>query len=555
MRDCKYRVKMSTAKNKDRTVYKGLPLSDGVVCAKVCLFNDNRHDDIPDYQIAPEALQREKNRLLKTVALVERQLEELHEKVGKQLGMAEAEIFTVQRMILQDEKLLAEMMQYFDDEMCNTEQVVGYVLDKYETRLLEIDNDHIRGRASDIGELRRRLLDLLLDTKPSFQCDGLSHCQKGKHRIVVAGELTPSLTIDLNPSDIFGFVTEHGGRNAHAAILARSLGIPAVSGIKDIVHLVTCGAELLVDGSIGEVIVWPNAEDKKRVDNTKNNRAWQVNFMTPVPGFCVMGNISTVRDVDEVLRVHAEGVGLYRTEFEFMTANRVLSEDEQYERYEAVVRALDGKPVTFRLLDIGGDKPCPFLNLPKEDNPVLGWRGSRLLLGRPELLRDQARALARVSQIAPVNVLYPMIVDLKQYRALRQAFDEAVGSLETGSLEHGIMFEVPSACLQAEELLAEVDFASVGTNDLVQYLFAVDRNNEHVAYDCSPDRPVFWSLLTRLVSAAEKAGKPISVCGEMGSAPAYVRRLFDIGFNTVSVSPGLVPEVRRTISHRDNKEE
>jgi len=262
-----------------------------------------------------------------------------------------------------------------------------------------------------------------------------------------------------------------------------------------------------------------------------------------------MANISRAHDAPAARTLEAEGVGLYRTEFELLAAGRVLSEDEQFERYVAVVEAMGGSPVFFRLLDLGGDKVAPFLGLPTEENPQLGLRGSRLLLARPELLRDQARALARASAYGPVHVMYPMVADVAQFQALRSAFVEAADGIETDSLQHGVMFEVPSACLQARELLEAGDFGSVGTNDLFQYLFAVDRDNDAVADDYDPDHPVLWAMLEGLARAATAAGRPLSVCGEIAGNGRYMPKLVAAGIDTVSVSTRLIPDVRRAAQH------
>jgi phosphotransferase system enzyme I (PtsI) len=257
-----------------------------------------------------------------------------------------------------------------------------------------------------------------------------------------------------------------------------------------------------------------------------------------------MANIRMADDAAEAVKMKAEGIGLYRTEIELIAAGRLLGEDEYAERYLRVMRAMDGRQVVYRLLDIGSDKPLPFLPLPKEENPSLGWRGGRVLLDRKDLLRPQARALARLSLLAEARVLYPMVVDLEQFRALRAAFMDSIADMPRGRILHGVMFEVPSACLQAEEILREADFASVGTNDLIQYLFAVDRDNALVSGEFHPDRPVFWALLRQIAAAARESGKELSVCGELGGDPKYTARLMAAGIRTVSVIPRRIPAVR-----------
>lgn len=524
--------------------FKGLPLSQGVAVARVCLFNEKRHSNLPVYRVEGEGPEREHARLKRALEIAAGRLEAIRADVLQRIGPAEAEIFTAQKLILADPQLLKDMARVIDQGSYNAEAAVMQVLDAYEARLLEVDNEYIKERASDFGEVKRRLLDVLANMNPSLQCAGEAYCQRGKDRIVVAEELTPTLAVDLDAANTLGFVTERGGANAHAAILARALGIPAVSGIKDIHNGLSCGTEVLINGTTGEVVIWPTEETVRRARAAHDGEVSVPRVVEPVPGLKVLANISTAGDLDEVLAMQAEGIGLYRTEFEFMAAGRRLSEDDQYERYAEVVRAMAGRPVSFRLLDIGGDKQASFLAIPEEDNPALGLRGSRLLLGHPDLLREQARALVRASAHGPVWAMYPMVVDLDQFRALRRVFEGAVKDLPRGDVKHGLMLEVPSACLQANELLQEADFASIGTNDLTQYLFAVDRNNELVADDYNPDRPVFWALVGRLVEAASAAGKPLSVCGELAGDPRHVARLHEAGIRAVSVSPRLIPGVR-----------
>jgi len=316
-----------------------------------------------------------------------------------------------------------------------------------------------------------------------------------------------------------------------------------------------------VDGSRGEVILDPDAEtiERYRLEQRRqqeiNRRLLQLKHLAAETldhhRIHLLANIELPEEVPSVIAHGAAGIGLYRTELEFFLYDRLLTEDEQYKCYSEVVKAMNGKPVYIRLLDFGADKQPHFLKLPKEENPCLGYRGARLLQNEPELYRTQARALARASVHGPVWVMYPMIVDVAQFVILREMFRQHVEDLPQGEMRHGVMFEVPSACLEAELLLALADFGSIGSNDLIQYLFAVDRNNERVAYDYNPDRPVFWSLLESMSAAAQRAGKPLSLCGELGSNPEFLPRLMNMGITTVSVSPSLIGLARVT-AQREN---
>jgi phosphoenolpyruvate-protein kinase (PTS system EI component) len=386
---------------------------------------------------------------------------------------------------------------------------------------------------------------------PSFECAGQPHCQRGRNRIIIAEELTPGLAVELEADLTIGFVTERGGPTSHAAILARAVGIPAVSGIGGIYRRISCGTEVLLNGDTGELVVWPTQQTMRRYGVGGRPRKRILSPVDPVSGLQVMANIRLAPDVSEAVEMKAEGVGLYRTEFEFITAGRVLDENEQLERYTAVIEAMAGHPVTFRLLDFGGDKLASFLDLPQQANPYLGLRGSSLLLARPELLAAQARALARASARAPIRVLYPMVVDAEQFLAVKEVFLKSTGDLNVENLQHGVLFEVPSACLEARRIFEVADFGSIGTNDLVQYLFAVDRNNELVAGAYNPGRQALWSMIGYVVRAANEAGRFLSVCGEAAGDPELLGAFTDAGIRSLSVSPRLISTLRNAAQARD----
>jgi len=541
---------MSIIQASAETTFKGLPLSPGVAVARVCLFNERRHMSIPVGNVTDKEVRNEGDRFRKALALVREKLALLTKEVEERVGKAEAEIFSAQRMILEDPALIERVTDHIRSKNFNAEKAVISSLDFFEEQLSQLDNAYLKERSSDIGEVKRRMLDALANLNPSFQCQNDSFCQKGKNRIVIAEELTPSLTMELNTEFIRGFVTDRGGIASHAAILARSLKIPAVSGIPGIHDMIFCGTEVLVDGDTGEVVIWPNKKTLEQYPDLRREAVEEARPVDPIAGLKVLANLSLAKKVKEAVDHKAEGIGLYRTEFEFFAAGEILREKEQYALYLEVLRAMKDKPVYFRMLDLGGDKTADFLKPPKEQNPVLGFRGSRFLLGHPELFRDQARALARASKHGRVHVMYPMVIDLEQFRKLKKNFEEVTADVPQGEIKHGLMFEVPSACLDADEILKEADFGSIGTNDLIQYLFAVDRDNELVAYDHHPDRNVFWQLLHPAASAAKKHHKPLSICGELASNPVYARKLIMAGIHTVSVSAKAIPRLRIAIKNK-----
>ena len=517
--------------------FTGLPVSGGVALAPVYLLDRGR-DPVPYYCILDAGVEAEKRRLQNALRVTSERLEDLIRRVTERIGPTQANIFVAQQMMVEDPVLAEEMMTVIQEKRFNAETAVFRVLDAYESKLLEVDDEYIKERASDIGEIRRRVIEILRGGEE----DGAAAESTvfGEPHIVVAEELTPSETVTLDTAHTVGFITERGGAASHAAILARALGIPAVSGIKDVLNKFSSGEEVLINGATGEVILRPSQTAADLFPSARRAAATRIHAVDPVPGLTVLGNISLAGDVELLDAMRAEGVGLYRTEFEFLAAGRVLTEDEQYERYTAVVQAMAGKPVYARLLDFGGDKAATFLNLPAEENPCLGYRGARFLQGEPQLLVAQARALARASVHGAIDVCYPMIVDLDQFLRLRAIVLQSIHDIPGAQLKHGVMLEVPSACLQARAILEVADFASIGSNDLVQYLFAVDRNNELVAENYTPNHPILWSLIESMVEVAREAGKPLSLCGELGSEPRYLPRLLQTGIQCVSVSPRLI---------------
>lgn len=532
-----------TETKKTEICLKGLPISSGTVVAPVCLLSDSRHTVLPHFNIDADDIVQEEKRLRDALAHVRASLDSLVDDVRTQVGDSEAGIFHAVRLFLEERELEESLVRTIRGKHCNAEAAVLEVFDAYEARLRSVENAYIQERASDIKELKQQVLETLGNSQNMFQCDGLTHCEHGDGRIVVAYELMPRMTINLGARNTRGFVTAHGGETSHAAILARALGIPMVSGIKDIDKIVSCRSEMLVNGDTGEVIIWPSKDTVQAYVQMESSRE-EKPIVPPVDNFRVMANINLSNEAALARKTQAEGIGLYRTEFEMIAKGDVLTEDEQTECYTAVVKAMDGQPVYARLFDIGGDKEMPFLSHNAEDNPYLGCRGARYLLANHDLLKTQARALARASVYGNVGIMYPMIVDVQQFQQLRDIVEDACKNIADTHLTHGIMFEVPSACLRAKELLEEADFASIGSNDLIQYLFAVDRNNDAVAYDYQPDREVFWTLIGQLVEAARATKKPLSLCGELAGKSQYIEKLLSLGLTCVSTSAQRISAIR-----------
>jgi len=540
-------VKYRKMKNNKEQRLKGIPISEGIVCATVCLLDNDRHTQSACTRILSEDIETEKQRLSLAIEHVSLKFDNLKEQVRTKIGKGEAEIFTALKFMLNDSSVLKKLYEAVEKNLCSSESAVFKVFDEFIARFENIDDNYIKERATDIADIKYHLINELADERDNFKCKGLGTCEHGHNRIVVAEELTPSTTCNIDVEATLGFVSERGGKTSHAAIISRALGIPAVTGIPDIYNTINCGTEVLINGFTGEVILWPSEETKAQIPKQPSRILTGEIDNNPVQGFKILANISYSHEVHKALEVKAEGIGLYRTEMEFITDEAVLSEDSQYIRYAEVVKAMKGNVVYFRLLDIGGDKELSFLNIQKEANPQLGCRGARLLKLRPELLATQARAIARASVHGPVAVIYPMIVSCEQFIELREMFNDAVKDVPCGKVLHGPMFEVPSACFVADELFELADFGSVGTNDLVQYLFAIDRGNEKLADDYNPDHPILWNILKTITESGKKYDRPVSICGEIACDARYIPKLLEAGFKIFSTAIPSIPKIRQSI--------
>jgi phosphoenolpyruvate-protein phosphotransferase (PTS system enzyme I) len=531
--------------------FKGVSINSGRVLGSSCLYNAERHKVVQQYSLANESLiDAEVAKFDEVLQLCSGELDEIARQVEDSVGKVESEIFITQKHIMNDPKVVESIRQMVTESRKNVEWAISDVLSDYEEKFASLDNEYLRERSSDIGEIRRRLLDRISRKEGGLICEGQTHCSKGADRIVVAHELTADMVARLNIDRVLGFVTEYGGITSHAAIIARSLGVPAVSGIHGIMEFVRCGDRIAIDGESGEVFLYPDPATVVAMMPVEPIQKDNVCILDTPQGMQLLANASSMEDVRQAASVGADGIGLLRTEILFIKEDRLLGEDEQYEYYWNIVNLMGDRTVTFRMLDVGGDKPLSFLRLKKEDNPYLGWRGSRFLLGNPDIFSTQLRALARVSLKIPLKVLFPMVVDAGQLHGLMELAGNVLGEFESGKtqIEFGVMFEVPSAFIEAEEILAQVDFASIGSNDLIQYLFAIDRNNELVSQDYDPEHPVLWKLLEQLSATARNRGKPLSICGDIASREGLQQRLLDIGISSLSVPPRMVPRVRNEMA-------
>jgi phosphotransferase system enzyme I (PtsI) len=538
-------------RNLEMREFAGLSVTGGRVVAPVCLYSAERHKSVSEYALSDDEAIADLERFEKALFLSSKELEEIALSVTSQIGEVEAEIFLTQKHIMNDVAIVEQIRKGIREHRKNAEFVIFDVFNGYEEKFIAMDNDYLRERASDISEIRARLLNKMRDTKPGLACEGQPHCSRGANRIVVAEELTAEMMTSMNFEKVRGLVTEHGGVSSHAAIIARSIGIPAVSGVRDILKSVRCGDMILIDGDKGKVYLNPSeALIKTAIPPSASDTALPSSALATPRGMEVLANASSLEDVEKAVAVNADGIGLFRTEIVFLKADRLLSEEEQYAFYSKVTAAMPGKIVTFRLLDVGGDKPLPFLRLKKESNPYLGWRGARFLLGNLDIFSSQIRALVKLSKSGPVRILFPMIVDVAQQELIIKIVREMIVAMsgDASNIRLGAMFEVPSAVMQAREIYRHVDFGSIGSNDLIQYLFAVDRTNERVSSDYDPEHPVLWKMLNDLSLAAREANKDLSICGEMAGREGMAGRFLDIGIHSLSVSPRLIPQVRHAMA-------
>jgi len=532
----------------DRIEMNGLSVSPGMTASHICLYSHGNYQKaalrIRKVNLNPD---KELERFESARLFCSTEIQNLRTRVAQEIGEAEASVLDAQLALLNDTAIDKEVAELIRHTAVPFEEAVEIVFASYEKRFAALDSDYFKDRSSDISEVKLRLLNFAFKTEPGFVCSGPKSCSRGKKAVIVAEELTASMLMEIDLGRIKGIVTERGGVNGHAALLARSAGIPAITGVAGAMDHARCGNAILIKATEGVVIFNPSESDLTELTALEQE---SYTAEPSVPGTAVYANCSSLDSVISAREHGADGIGLFRTEMLFFKAGKILSESEQEEIYLQTLEIMDGKPVTFRLLDIGGDKSSSFIAHNKEENPFLGFRGSRFLLGNPEILTSQIRALLKASQSYPLRIMLPMIVDTVQFEQLRDIIyaEAQMLNISMKQVELGVMFEVPSAVFQAEELMEMADFGSIGSNDLLQYLFAVDRNNELVAHAYDMNHPVLWKCMDILAQTASRFDKQISICGELASYPGFASKLNSIGITNLSVSPQLIRQVRHELN-------
>lgn len=543
----------------------GIPASPGIVFGKALVLKEEKivldMQKIKDSQVDEEIARFYAGR----EAAVE-QLNSIKERAYQSLGEEKAAIFEGHLMILEDEELEEEIIDYLRSNHVNAAVATNVVIDQQVAILSEIDDEYLKERAGDIRDIGNRLIKNIL---------GMHIVDLGEineEAILVAYDLTPSETAQLNLDKVLGFVTDIGGRTSHTSIMARSLELPAIVGTNNVTELVNTGDFLILDALNNVVYVNPSQEDIQRLKALQAKLAdekAELAKLKDLPALTldghrvdVVANIGTIRDIEGAERNGAEGVGLYRTEFLFMDRDQLPTEEEQFIAYKDVVEAMNGNLVILRTMDIGGDKELPYLDLPKEMNPFLGWRAIRIALDRREILNAQLRAVLRASAYGKLAVMFPMIISVEEIRELKSVIEELKVELRNEgkdfdeNIQIGVMVETPSAAVNAKFLAKEVDFFSIGTNDLTQYTLAVDRGNELISHLYNPMSPSVLNLIKQVIDASHAEGKWTGMCGELAGDERATVLLLGMGLDEFSMSAISVPRIKkliRNVNYQDAK--
>ena len=531
----------------------GIPASPGIAHGPVFRFL-HQAVEVLSYQVEASAQEEEISRFMNALEQTKDQVRQIRDDVAKNLGEKEAGIFDAHMLVLEDKALIDDVCKEVKESGDNVEQCVYRVTEKYQSFFEQLEDQYLRERASDLRDISSRLLRNLAGATSS----GTAFLEQPK--ILVSEDLTPSDTASLDRSKILGIATNSGGQTSHAVIMARASGVPAVVGLRRLTEDLEDGDEILIDGFEGVVIINPSETTLYRYGKVGVQRQKAKDLVdqeASLPAETLDGspikfwaNADTVDEISRIVETDSEGVGLYRTESLFLRQNALPSEDEQYEEYAAMVKASASKPITIRTLDLGGDKILDAWAKEQEENPFMGFRAIRYCLSNPPVFLDQLRAILRASAHGKVKILLPMISGLgevtrakefiftakRQLSERGQAFDQDV--------EVGCMLETPAAVAICDLLAKEVDFFSVGTNDLVQYLLAVDRVNNRIAFLYEPHHPAVIRSLKSIYQVTSEKKKPVTVCGEIAGDPHFLPLLLGLGLNSFSASVALLPELK-----------
>ena len=541
---------------------KGIAASDGIGIAPAYLLVD---PDLSYDKVKVDDTAAEYARVEKAFQDSIEELTQIKENAKDRLGEEELGVFDAHIAILSDPEMLGQIKDDIENNHTGAEEAVDKVTTAFADMLAAMtDNAYMQERAADVKDVAKRAMSHLLG-KQLLNIAGIN-----SPVVIVAHEITPSDTSQMDAKFVKGIVTDLGGRTSHAAIMSRTLRIPAIVGSNEITTSVEHGQMMIVDGLNGDAIIDPSDDQVKeyeaKAEAFEAERAeWAKLVDAPSvskdgKGFEIAANIGTPDDTEDAVKQGADGVGLFRSEFLYMDNDHMPSEDEQFEAYKKAVVGMNGKPVVVRTMDIGGDKPLDYMPLPKEENPFLGYRAIRICLDRPELFKTQLRALVRASEFGPVSIMFPMIATVAELRQAKAIFDEAKAEVQKDhpglgdDVKIGMMIEIPLAALNAAQLAKEVDFFSIGTNDLIQYSFAADRGNEAVSYLYQPLNPAFLSLVKHVITSAHENGAKAAMCGEMAGDEMALPLLMGMGLDEYSMSATSILRTRSMMKKLDTKE-
>lgn len=542
-------------RQKTEITVQGIAASEGIAYGQIFVYIQN-DVEVPTYQVEPEKRIDEIARFDRALVTTRQQISKIKNEVEKNIGPEEAAIFDAHLMVLEDEALIGETIREFEGTGKNIETCFQKVSSRYVQAFSEIDDEYLRERAGDLRDVAQRVLQNLLG-----QAENALN-RLADQRIVVATDITPSDSASLDRTAALGLVTDSGSKTSHAVIVARSMKVPAVVGVRNLTQRVKNGDWAIVDGYDGVVILNPSESTLFRYGKIQEQkksfeaRLLEVNRQPAVTldGVTVslMANIEKAEEVTKAKAYFADGIGLYRTEFLFLGAARMPGEQEQFVAYKSVVEAMAPQPVVIRTLDLGGDKPMAGKAdlFPKENNPFMGFRAIRFCLEHQDIFKEQLRAILRASAFGKVKLMYPMISGTEELIRAKTALAEAMVELKgmgvafDESLEVGAMIEIPSAATTADLLARECQFFSIGTNDLIQYLLAIDRVNDRIAHLYEPTHPAVVRTLKMIVDEAHREKLPVSVCGEMAGDPVFAPLLLGLGIDCLSMSPAWLPPVK-----------
>ena len=531
---------------------KGKSVYKGVAFGKISVL---KKDDYVVKRVKIEDTQAELQRVEEAVEASKQQLQKLYEKALKEVGEASAAIFEVHQMMLEDEDYKESIENIISTQQVNAEYAVASTGDNFSQMFASMDDDYMRARAADIKDISNRLVKNLSGQSADVM-------DLDEPVIVVADDLSPSETVQMDKEKILAFVTVHGSANSHTAILARMMNIPALIGVDMDLEVLHTGTEAAVDGFHGEFFVNPSEEVKERIQRKIEEEKEKQELLQQLKGkenvtkggrhINLYANIGSVADMGYVLENDAGGIGLFRSEFLYIGRNEIPDEEEQFQAYKQAVQNMAGKKVNIRTLDIGADKQADYLNIEKEENPALGYRAIRICLAQPEIFKTQLRALFRASAYGNLSIMYPMITSTEEVAQIQAIVQEVKEELKADGIpyndvEEGIMIETPAAVMISDELAKMVDFFSIGTNDLTQYTLAIDRQNEKLDRFYNPHHKAILKMIQMVVDSAHQEGKWAGICGELGADPELTETFVRMGVDELSVAPSMILKLRKII--------